>query len=275
MTPLQTVTTIKECQSALTRLREGGKSVGLVPTMGALHEGHLSLIKASKKACDITVVTIFVNPTQFAPHEDFDRYPRPLAKDQALLKNAGVDILFTPSVSEIYPSTQKHHTQVYIPHLSKKLCGKTRPHFFKGVLMVVNRLFNITQPTHAFFGEKDFQQLTLIKQMATDLFMPIRIIGCPIIREKNGLAMSSRNQYLSEEDKTIASQIYASLTHAKTLATTTHTKKALIQEVKAHLTHKKIEIEYIDVMQDRLLIAVRLGGVRLIDNVGMGVTRCP
>ena len=170
-------------------------SLGFVPTMGALHSGHLSLIKKSKTTCEITVVSIFVNPTQFSAEEDLETYPKPLNDDVKYLKKMGVDVLFLPNEQEMYDNV----TEVAVPAsaLNKKLEGQTRPHFFTGVTQIVAKLFNVIQPTHTFFGEKDAQQLIIIKEMISTMNYNINLISCPTIRDKNGLALSSRNQYLS------------------------------------------------------------------------------
>ncbi len=257
------------------------KHIGFVPTMGALHAGHLSLIHQSQLENDITIVSIFVNPTQFSPTEDLDKYPRPLEKDIELLKKNNVNILFTPSQKDIYPNGLKNATQLYIPKLSKQFCGQTRRHFFRGILMVVNRLFNIVHAQKAYFGEKDFQQLQLIQKMTHDLFMPIEVVGCPIIRESNGLAMSSRNQYLTEQEKEIASNIYSALKNGQTqFKNGIQSPKKLIEHMMQTLQNTPdIHIEYLDIVHptlsrtksaeknDRMLFAGYLGNTRLIDNV--------
>lgn len=271
--------TPKQIQAHLQTLTN--KQVGFVPTMGALHTGHLSLIHQSQLENDITIVSIFVNPTQFSPTEDLDKYPRPLEKDIELLKKKNVDILFTPSQKDIYPNGLKNATQLYIPKLSKQFCGQTRRHFFRGILMVVNRLFNIVQPQRAYFGEKDFQQLQLIQKMTHDLFMPIEIIGCPIIREPNGLAMSSRNQYLTQQEKKIASNIYRALKNGQSqFKNGIKSPKELIEHIMQTLQNTPdIHIDYLDIVHptlsrtksaqetDRILFAGYLGNTRLIDNV--------
>ena len=280
---MQTVSTVKDLQALLNPLKEKNKSIGLVPTMGALHKGHLSLIQEAKKHCDIVVVSIFVNPTQFAPHEDLDQYPRPIEKDKLLLNDANVDILFTPTDSDIYPNGKINTTQIELPHLSTQLCGKTRPHFFKGVLMVVNRLFGIVQPTHAFFGEKDFQQLTVITHMVSDLHMPIQVIGCPIIREQDGLAMSSRNIYLSPQQRQNAQAIHHSMQTAKAQFAKGETSaQSLIATMSKILTDANFKIDYIQIIDPktladvdqvqpgtRIAIAAYQGTTRLIDNTSL------
>jgi pantoate--beta-alanine ligase len=196
---LHIIQSIQELRMRLCPLRQAGKQIAIVPTMGYLHEGHLSLCRAARAENDIVVVTIFVNPTQFGPKEDFDRYPRDEKRDAELLERENVDIVFIPPVSDIYP--QSHSTAITPPAQSQGWCGASRPGHFQGVCTVVSILFNLVQPDRGYFGEKDAQQLAVIRQMALDLHYPIEIIGCPIVREKDGLAMSSRNVYLSPEER--------------------------------------------------------------------------
>ena len=200
------VHTIKEVREQIKEWKKAGLTVGLVPTMGALHNGHLSLIKKAVEKCDKVVVSVFVNPIQFCPGEDLDKYPRTLEADQKLCESNGVNIVFAPTPSEMYGDCQMRTndflTYVIPPFFYvNKLCGKSRVGHFDGVCTVVNKLFNIVQPDFAFFGQKDAQQLIIIKKMVKDLNIPVEIIPCPIVREESGLALSSRNKYLSEEDK--------------------------------------------------------------------------
>ena len=200
------VHTIKEVREQIKEWEKAGLTVGLVPTMGALHNGHLSLIKKAVEKCDKVVVSVFVNPIQFCPGEDLDKYPRTLEADQKLCESNGVNIVFAPTPSEMYGDCQMRTndflTYVIPPFFYvNKLCGKSRVGHFDGVCTVVNKLFNIVQPDFAFFGQKDAQQLIIIKKMVKDLNIPVEIIPCPIVREESGLALSSRNKYLSEEDK--------------------------------------------------------------------------
>jgi len=197
---------ISQVREKISKWKKEGLKVGFVPTMGALHEGHLSLIKKSVQTCDKTVVSIFVNPAQFGPCEDLDKYPKTLMEDLELCKKAHVDLVFAPSVEEMYPQENKisndFFTYVIPPYFYvDKLCGKTRTGHFDGVCTVVTKLFNIIQPDFAFFGQKDFQQLVIIKKMVQDLNIPTKIVSCPIIRDESGLALSSRNKYLSQEGK--------------------------------------------------------------------------
>lgn len=191
----------------------GQKTVGFVPTMGALHEGHLSLVRESLKQCDATVVSIFVNPKQFGPQEDLSSYPRTEQQDLALLETLNVDAVFIPSPEEMYPAD--FYTVVDVPALSQHLCGASRPGHFRGVATVVTLLFNLVRPDKAFFGEKDFQQLRIIQTMVKDLYMPVVVVGCPTVRESNGLAMSSRNKYLSAQEREDAGMIHQTLVELK------------------------------------------------------------
>src|SRR6202047_1391483 len=190
---------ISEARAACRDARAGRKRLGLVPTMGALHEGHLSLVRAAKAQCDSVAVSIFVNPTQFGPTEDLSKYPRPFDRDRQLLEKEGGDILFAPSVEEIYPHSQV--TWVLVEGLSEKLDGRSRPGHFRGVTTIVAKLFHILEPEAAFFGQKDAAQLAVVRRMVRDLNFPVEIVACPIVREPDGLAMSSRNAYLNREDR--------------------------------------------------------------------------
>ena len=194
------------------KARSDGKVIGFVPTMGFLHDGHLSLVREAKKMSDVVVVSIFVNPTQFAPNEDFDKYPRDLTRDAEILSNENIDYLFMPKAEEIYPSN--YHTYVKVRDLSETLCGGTRQNHFEGVTTVVLKLFHIVEPHFAFFGQKDAQQLAIIRRMVKDLNMDVEIVRVPIVREPDGLAMSSRNMYLSPEERKAATVLYRALDHA-------------------------------------------------------------
>jgi pantoate--beta-alanine ligase len=272
-------------QNEISKLKNQSKKIkiiGFIPTMGALHDGHLQLIKQCKKETDITIVSIFVNPTQFSPNEDFNKYPRPLDSDINKLKKFEVDILFTPSTDDIYPNGTKSTTRVFIPYISKLHCGQTRKNFFRGICMVVNRLFNITMPDKAYFGEKDYQQLTIIKKMVDDLYMPLEIVSCPIIRDKDGLALSSRNKYLSEEHRKQAPYIYKALCSAKnSFESGEKSSIKLIEHISQYLKkYTEIQIDYINIINPKtlrninyinkdshLLFAGYLGKTRLIDNI--------
>ncbi len=262
-----------------------GLKVGLVPTMGALHEGHLSLIKKAKETCDRVVVSVFVNPIQFGPSEDFDKYPRTLDKDMELCNKEGVDIVFAPSPKEMYGegSRLSNDTLTYVcpPFFYvNKLCGKTRTGHFDGVCTVVLKLFNIVQPDYAFFGQKDAQQVVIVKKMVKDLNVPVEIIQCPIVREESGLALSSRNKYLSEEGKKEALVLSGILNNIKACYNRGITDIKSLKETAYSFLTEKQDLEYLEILdRDTLeeqesaddnsiaLIACRVEGVRLIDNI--------
>lgn len=257
------------------------KKIALVPTMGNLHNGHLALVQQAKQVADYVVVSIFVNPLQFAPHEDFNTYPRTPEEDIEKLKLCDADILFLPHADEIYPKAKMPISRVIVPGLSDELCGKTRPHFFYGVTTVVSKLFNIVQPHIAIFGEKDFQQLVIIRQMVKDLNFPITILSGTTVREADGLALSSRNRYLNSEERVNAPQLYATLLWIKEQIISGQRDyenlcKLAGQKLEAH----DFSIDYIAVRsspslqpptdQDQSLVvlaAAWLGKTRLIDNV--------
>jgi pantoate--beta-alanine ligase len=207
--------TISEARAACREARASRQRLGLVPTMGALHEGHLSLVRAAKTQCDAVAVSIFVNPTQFGPTEDLSKYPRQFAGDCRLLEKEGVDILFAPTVEEIYPKSNDQVTWVVVEGLSEKLDGRSRPGHFRGVTTVVSKLFHIVEPEAAFFGQKDAAQLAVIRRMVHDLNLPVEIVACPIVREPDGLAMSSRNAYLNREERGRALILQRSLQRAQ------------------------------------------------------------
>jgi len=207
--------TIAEMHACCRAVQRGGKRLSLVPTMGALHEGHLSLVRAAKAQSDVLAVSIFVNPTQFAPHEDFNQYPRTFERDCELLEKEGVGLLFAPSIEEMYPPGAR--TWVQVEGLSDKLCGKSRPGHFRGVTTVVAKLFHIVEPDMAFFGQKDAVQLAIIRRMVRDLNLPVEIVSCPTVREPDGLALSSRNAYLDVQQRTAALALYHSLLRAQSL----------------------------------------------------------
>lgn len=262
--------------------------VGLVPTMGALHEGHLSLIKKAKETCDKVVVSVFVNPIQFGPSEDFDKYPRTLDKDMELCNSVGVDLVFAPTPKEMYGEGNRlsNDTLTYVcpPFFYvNKLCGKTRVGHFDGVCTVVLKLFNIVQPNYGFFGQKDAQQVIIIKKMVKDLNVPIEIIQCPIVREESGLALSSRNKYLSEEGKKDALVLSQILKNIKACYQKGITDVSALKETAYSYLTDKHDMEYLEILDrntleeksnaDResiALIACRVEGVRLIDNIYLG-----
>lgn len=276
--------TIKDIREKFLEWKKEGLKVGLVPTMGALHEGHLSLIKKSVETCDKTVVSVFVNPIQFGPSEDLDKYPRTLEADVDLCKKAGVDIVFSPSPKEMYGEgnilSNDFLTYVVPPFFyANKLCGKSRIGHFDGVCTVVMKLFNIIQPDFAFFGEKDAQQLIIIKKMVKDLNVPIEIISCPIIRDENGLALSSRNKYLSPQGKKDALVLNKILSNIKACYNKGIVDvKSLSETALAFLTDRH-ELEYLEFVDKNslenkvaadnntiILIALKTDNVRLIDN---------
>ena len=262
----------------------GTARVGLVPTMGNLHDGHLTLVKTCRDACELTVVSVFVNPLQFGPNEDFEAYPRTLQDDAALLEH-DADILFAPSEREMYPNGREGHTLVSVPRLANILCGAHRPGHFDGVSTVVLKLFNIVGPSRVFFGEKDYQQLTLIRTVCAQLDLPIEITGVPTVRAPDGLALSSRNRYLNAEERTRAPAIYRTLSGiSAALARGDRSFTALEQTGAAHLREVGFDVDYVSVRDARtleparsgtgefvVLAAARLGRTRLIDNVRVQV----
>ncbi|MER3405544.1 MAG: pantoate--beta-alanine ligase, partial [Chloroflexota bacterium] len=251
-----------------------------VPTMGYLHEGHLSLARRARQECAFVVMSIFVNPTQFGPHEDFDRYPRDLPRDIRLAEQAGVDLIFAPPVEEMYPPS--FSTYVEVEGVTARWEGERRPGHFRGVATVVLKLFNQVQPDRAYFGEKDYQQLQVVKKMVRDLDLPIEVIGCPIVREYDGLAMSSRNVYLSPEQRGAATVLYRALRRGQELAAQGEREVArLLKGMRAVLNREPlVQEDYLAIVDPtsleplervagpaRILIAGRIGGVRLIDNM--------
>ncbi len=269
------------------RLRLGKQIIGFVPTMGFLHDGHLSLIKQSREKSDFTVVSIFVNPTQFAPNEDFNKYPRDIERDKKLLQQNKVNALFLPSENEIY--SPYFQTYVEVTEISKILEGKFRPFHFKGVATIVVILLNCVKPHFAFFGQKDAQQAALIKQMVIDLKLDVNIIVAPIIREKDGLAMSSRNSYLSEYEKSDALVLFNSLNHAQNLIENgERVSKNIVSQMKEIINSVETsKLDYIDIVNSDsfslseklepgkeyfILIACKIGSTRLIDNIKIKVT---
>lgn len=257
-----------------------GSSIGFVPTMGYLHEGHLSLVKRARKECDCVIVSIFVNPAQFGPKEDLGKYPRDFGRDKKLLHGAGVDAIFYPDARKMYP--EGHSTYIYVSGLSDVLCGASRPGHFRGVATIVAKLLNIIKPDTAYFGEKDHQQLVIIKRMAKDLNMGTKIVGMPIVREADGLAMSSRNSYLRPEERAGAAIINRSLRSAKAIIASGIKSSAKIRMAINKLLKStgRIRIDYISIcdpvtleekkkISGRTLIAIAafIGKTRLIDNI--------
>jgi pantoate--beta-alanine ligase len=277
---MRTITSIADMRAALAA-RTADRTVGLVPTMGNLHEGHLSLVAASRRACDITAVSIFVNPLQFGPNEDFDRYPRTPTADAALLEAAGVDLLFAPTEHDMYPTGRDGHVAVTVPSLTSILCGAHRPGHFDGVGTVVLKLLNIVAPTKAFFGEKDYQQLTLIKTICRQLDMPVDIVGVPTVRAADGLALSSRNQYLSNDERARAPLIQRALRYMRSALERGDRNYAELERAAASsLADAGFAVDYVAIRNANtlaapvgtdsefvVLAAARLGRTRLIDNV--------
>lgn len=274
---------IEPCRQAVRKSQQQGGTVGLVPTMGALHEAHLSLVRAARERCSYVAVTIFVNPTQFGPKEDFDKYPRMLQADLSVCEAAGVDLVFTPSVETMYPAVSQ--TNVHVSGVTEGLCGAWRPGHFDGVATVVAKLFNVLPADLAFFGEKDYQQMVVIRQMVRDLNIPIEIVPCPTVREADGLAMSSRNTYLSDEERKQAASLSRALFAARgSIQTGERNAARIIGAIRKDiLAAGPVDIEYVDIVNAntlevvksvdrpvRICLAVRIGPCRLIDNVAAG-----
>jgi pantoate--beta-alanine ligase len=278
---MRVIESVPKMKEFALRIRAGGERLGLVPTMGFLHEGHLSLVRASLRKADHTVVSVFVNPAQFAPHEDFSDYPRDLERDLDLLRREGVDTVFTPSAEELYPSG--YATFVEVHGLQERLCGQSRPTFFRGVCTVVLKLFNIIQPDLAFFGQKDAQQVQIIKRMTGDLDLDVVIDVCPIVREEDGLALSSRNVYLDPELREAALCLWRSLELARSLIQDGERNAQRIKErIQGVIrSEPKARIDYAEIVDaatllprdivqggDLIALAVHIDEkVRLIDNM--------
>jgi len=280
MNSIEIITAVKEMQMRSDKVRCQGKTIVFVPTMGFLHAGHLSLIREGKKYGDDIVVSIFVNPTQFGPGEDLETYPRNFERDLELLKKEGVNAVFTPEAVEIYG--EKFQTYVELEKLPYHLCGLSRPVFFKGVATVVTKLFNIVKPHVTIFGQKDYQQLTVIRQMVRDLNFDIKVVGAPTVREPDGLAMSSRNTYLTPDQRMSALSLKTSLKKAQTLVENGLQDAAKVIDTSAKLirSHPETEIDYITICDPETLddmksidkpalmaLAVKIGKARLIDNM--------
>jgi pantoate--beta-alanine ligase len=282
---MKIIHSIQDIRSALrqAKLKQPGVRIGFVPTMGFLHQGHASLLQAARRRSDLVVLSIFVNPLQFGPNEDFEHYPRDEQRDLEVAKSAGADIVFFPSVQEMYPRQTK--TIVSVSQVTERLCGASRPGHFDGVATVVTKLFNIVQPDIAFFGQKDAQQVAVISRLVQDLNMPIEVVPCPIIRENDGLAMSSRNVYLNPEERSQALSLSSSLRMATSLIQESDGQlqaDALQAALIAHISKAPLaDIDYVEVLaypslepvkyiQDEpqviVALAVRFGKTRLIDN---------
>lgn len=273
------IRTVQEMQKTALQWKKSGKTIGFVPTMGYLHEGHLSLMRQAKQLSNVLVVSIFVNPTQFGPNEDLDRYPRDFDRDEKLCREVGVDVIFYPDVREMYPDP--YRTYVQVEEITNALCGISRPGHFRGVATVVAKLFLIVQPDIAVFGQKDFQQAQIIRQMVKDLNFPVKIILGSIVREHDGLAMSSRNAYLSEEGRKNAVILYQSLQLARKLIRQgERNSKKIREKMREFITTVPCRIDYIEIVDagnfmpkeeisDETLIAlaVFIENTRLIDNM--------
>ncbi len=276
---MRIVTTVAETRAATRQLRSSGKTLGLVPTMGALHEGHLSLVRLAKQQCDAVAVSIFVNPTQFGPNEDLSSYPRTLERDRRMLAAEAVDLLFTPSTDEMYPAGAV--TFVTVEGLSERLDGRSRPGHFRGVTTVVSKLFHIVEPDVALFGQKDAAQVAIIKRMVRDMKMGVRIEVGPIVREPDGLAMSSRHAYLDPRQRRQATVLSRALKEVERLAAQGETSSTRLIEGARQIFHKEpeVRVDYIEVVDPETLeplpdlkrgalvaVAAYVGSTRLIDN---------
>ncbi|NLH36946.1 MAG: pantoate--beta-alanine ligase [Thermotogaceae bacterium] len=276
---MRLIQNVSEMKALSKSVLDDGKTIGFVPTMGYLHQGHLSLVQKAREENDIVVVSIFVNPTQFGPNEDYSRYPRDLERDLRLLNPFNVDYIFNPSVEEMYPA----YYSVFVDEteMSKYLCGARRPGHFRGVCTVVTKLFNIVRPTRAYFGQKDAQQFRILRRMVENLNMDVEMVEMPIVREPDGLAMSSRNVYLSDEERREAPRLYKSLLEAKRLIDGGERDVQKIKgEIQRVLNHPLLKIDYVEIVDEKTLIpvdriegdvivaiAVFFGKARLIDNV--------
>ena len=288
---MKTISSIVDMRATGAALQRDGKSIGLVPTMGALHEGHLSLVRAARKRCDVVVVSIFVNPTQFGPNEDLAKYPRNFEGDSKLLEAERVDFIFAPAVEEMYPKGAA--TWVTVEGLSDKLCGRSRPGHFRGVTTVVAKLFHIVAPDYSYFGQKDAAQATIIRRMVRDLDFPVEIMVCPIVRESDGLAMSSRNAYLDPTQRKSAAVLYRALMRIQTRADKGERSAArLIEEARSVLAEQAgVRVDYLEIVDPETLdpvadisrgalvaVAAFVGTTRLIDNLvlhGSGIAAGP
>lgn len=278
---MNTVNTVLELRAAVAHARASGQRIGFVPTMGNLHSGHMALVARARQHADFVVTSIFVNPLQFGANEDLDSYPRTLVADQNNLQQAGCDLVFAPTVSEMYPDGPDLQTRVSVPALSDALCGASRPGHFEGVATVVSKLFNMVQPDVAVFGQKDYQQLAVIRAMVRDLNMPIQVIGEPTVRAEDGLALSSRNGYLTPEQRALAPVIHRSLQAIATgLLKGEHDQHALIDTQRKQIADHGFRLDYLELRhagtlraatpEDRHLVIVAaayLGSTRLIDNL--------
>ncbi len=280
-TDMQTVQDAAQLRAVIRGWRGQGLTVGFVPTMGNLHAGHHSLVKLARARADRVVASVFVNPTQFGPNEDFERYPRTLVQDQVGLAEQDCDLLFAPEVATLYPFGAQNSVSIHVPQLTETLEGAHRPGHFDGVATVVCKLFNLVQPDLAVFGQKDFQQLKVIERMVRDLSLPVKIMGAPTLRADDGLALSSRNQYLSPEQRALAPQIHATLQQMRDLIAKGHARTVVEQAAASKLARAGFEPDYASIRRAEdlsepadgeteglvALIAARLGSTRLIDNL--------
>lgn len=278
---MNTVKTVRELRAAIARARAEGKRIGFVPTMGNLHSGHVALVEKASQRADFVVASIFVNPLQFGPNEDLGKYPRTLAADQEKLVSAGCHLLFAPTPEEMYPQGMDNQTRISVPVVSEGLCGGSRPGHFEGVATVVAKLFNMVQPDLAIFGEKDFQQLAVIRKLVRDLNLPVQIFGEPTVRADDGLALSSRNGYLSAEQRQVAPQLFATLKDmADSICGGRDDFSRLTLDGLKHLEKAGFRPDYLEIREagslrpaqagDRelvILVAAYLGTTRLIDNL--------
>ncbi len=276
---MQVVTKVSDLREYVKKAKRGGKTIGFVPTMGYFHQGHLSLMQKARKVCDEVIISIFVNPLQFGPNEDLKDYPQDMGEDLKKAKKVGVDLVFAPQIKEMYPEGFSTYVEVS-GNLTSTLCGRSRPLFFKGVTTVVAKLFELVRPDKAFFGQKDYQQLKVIEKMVKELNMDIEIVSLPIVREKDGLALSSRNTYLNKEERKRALVLYNSLSLAKELIKSGEEKARKVKKEMEKLIKPKGEIDYIAIANPETLkevegikgkvlvaLAVKIGKARLIDNM--------
>lgn len=283
---MQVFSSKQQLREYLDVVRQSGQTIGFVPTMGALHAGHLSLVEASAAQCDVQVMSIFVNPLQFGAGEDFEKYPRQLEDDLEKARAAGVDVVFTPTTGEMYET--ETHTTVHVSELTERFEGEFRPGHFDGVTTVVAKLFNIIGPCSAFFGEKDFQQLMVVKKMVSDLDFPIQVVGCPTLRENDGLAMSSRNVYLQPDERVAATVLHRTLRAGAALIEAGERDRTFIEEHMTSIVNSEplAQLEYVAIVnpetlaspeqlqsgtQVRLLLVVKIGTPRLLDNIGVEI----
>ncbi len=282
--PMKQIRTVREIKKYLKEVRSRRRKVALVPTMGYLHEGHLSLVREARRLGSVVIVSLFVNPTQFGPNEDLDRYPRDVRGDLRKLRQEGVDVVFSPDAAEMYP--ERYQTYVDVTEVTRDYCGTSRPSHFRGVATVVTKLFTLIQPDVAIFGEKDFQQLVVIRRMAQDLGLDVLVVGMPTVREEDGLAMSSRNAYLSPAQRQQATTIYRGLRKAKRLLDSGERDAAELAAIAIDLLREEqdLVIDYVAVCDPDtleripevekeavLLVAVKVGDTRLIDNIRLDV----